>query len=185
MIRSFIAIEISEKTKNNIGKIIAILSGADADVKWVRPANQHITLKFLGDVDECDVPVICNMIKVAVVDVEPFDLKIEGLDAFPNIKSPKVVFVNIIDHRETLSALYERVEERLSCFGVKREARKFTPHLTIGRVRSKKNLDALFNLIENNRKSIVGDVLVKSIDLMMSELLPKGPEYSKLETVYL
>ena len=185
MLRSFIAIEISEKTKKNIGKIISTLSGADADVKWVRPVNLHITLKFLGDVDECDVPEMCNVIKEAVVDVEPFDLVIDGLSAFPNVKSPKVVFVNITDQSETLSTLYERVEELLSYLGIKRESRKFTPHLTIGRVRSKKNLDTLSNLIETNRESFAGDVLVESIDLMMSELLPDGPEYSKLETIYL
>ena len=183
MIRSFVAIEISQNIKRNLGEIISKLSGANADVKWVRPANMHITLKFLGSVEEGDILEICNVIKDAVVDVEPFDLEIGGLGAFPDIKKPKVVFVNIVDQSKTLLTLYERVEERLAYFGIKRESRKFTPHLTIGRVRSQKNLKTLFGLIENNKKVSAGGLLVESIDLMMSELLPAGPEYSKLGTI--
>ncbi len=183
MVRSFVAIEISQNIKRNLGKIISKLSGTNAEVKWVRPANMHITLKFLGSIDECDVPEICNMLKDAAVDVEPFDLEIGGLGAFPDIKKPKVVFVNIVDQSKALLTLYERVEERLADFGIKRESRRFTPHLTIGRVRPQKNLKTLIDLIDNNKKVFAGGLLVESIDLMMSELLPEGPEHSKLGTI--
>ena len=183
MIRSFIAIEISDKTKHKLNDIIVKLDGAKADVKWVSTKNLHITLKFLGDITNDAIVEISNIIRESCSDIDPFSLDIEGIDAFPNIKRPKVIFVNIKNGSEYLSKVYYRLNEKLSYLGIKKESRSYIPHLTIGRVRSQKNLNKLIDSIKVMDDDFIGNEQVGSIILMMSELLSKGPKYSRLDTI--
>lgn len=185
MIRSFIAIELSDKTKNSLKKIIAELSEVKADVKWVSTVNLHITLKFLGNIKEDDILNISNIIKESSSDIEPFNLHIEGSGAFPDLKRPKIIFVNIKDDKNNIFTIYERLEDKLSHLGIKRESRKYKPHLTIGRARSPKCIDKLADSIKIHKNDFIGDEQIESIVLMTSELLPKGPKYSKLDTINL
>lgn len=185
MIRSFIALEISDNTKNNLKNVIAKLDASKADVKWVSTVNLHITLKFLGNVREEDIPEISRIIKESSSDIEPFGLEIKGSGAFPNLKNPRVIFVNIVDECSNLSKLYNRLEDKLSYLGIKKESRKYVPHLTIGRVRSHKQIVKLVNTIEMQKDDFIGSEQIGSIDLMMSELLPKGPKYTRLDAVKL
>lgn len=185
MIRSFIAIEINQKTRENIGEWIVKLCKTEADVKWVEPENLHVTLKFLGYIKDEEVVDISKAIKESVQDICPFSLSIEGLGAFPDLKRPNVVFVNIKEADKNLATLHTRLDERLSSFGIKRENRRYEPHLTIGRVRSRKNTNLLTHEIESNKAIFFGQELVESIALMMSELSPEGPRYSRLDTIAL
>lgn len=185
MIRSFIAIEINEKTREKIGKLIIKLCKTEADVKWVEPENLHVTLKFLGYIKEEDIADISKAVKETVQDIFPFSLSIEGLGAFPDLKRPNVVFVNIKEKGKNLVTLHTRLNERMASFGITRETRKYDPHLTIGRVRSRKNINLLTYEIESNNGAFFGQELVESIALMMSELYPEGPRYSRLDTVTL
>lgn len=185
MVRAFIAIEISDKTKGNLRNIIAKLMEVKADVKWVSPLNLHITLKFLGNIKYDEIAKISDIIKESSSDIGPFNLYIEGLGAFPDLKRPRTIFVNIKDEHNNLSILYSKLEDRLSYLGMKKESRKFIPHLTIGRARSQKYTDKLANLIETHKNDFMGKEEVDSLVLMMSELLPEGPKYTKLDTINL
>lgn len=185
MIRSFIAIEISDETRNNLRSTISELREVKADVKWVSTVNLHITLKFLGNIKDDEIPKIMDIIRESSLGIEPFDLFIEGLGAFPDLKRPKVIFVNIKEENNNLFTLHERLEDKLSYLGVEKELREYKPHLTIGRVRSRRYIDKLVNSIEMHKKDVIGNEQIESIVLMMSELLPKGPEYTKLDTIKL
>lgn len=183
MVRSFIAIEISDKTKDKLKNIIAKLDEAKSDVKWVSTKNLHITLKFLGNITDDTIVEISNIIRESSFGINPFSLDIEGIGAFPNLERPKVIFVNIKDEGEYLSKLYDRLNEKLSYLGIKKESRNYIPHLTIGRVRSQKHINKLIDSIKVKGDDFIGNEQVGSIILMMSELLPKGSKYSRLDTI--
>lgn len=183
--RSFIAVEISCEIKDALGEIIAKFRGCGADVKWVRPANLHVTLKFLGDIDENDIVKISEIVRECSLDIKPFDLAIEGIGAFPDLEKPRVIFVNMCDEIENLSILFDRFNDKLSHIGIKKEDRKFEAHLTIGRVKSLKGIEPLLEMIEAEKTRCFGEEYVESVVFMMSELLPKGPRYSKLDTIKL
>ncbi len=185
MIRSFIAIEVSKEVKNNIAALTAKLGQSRADVKWVSALNLHITLKFLGDIREEDIANIRNVIKESAAGVKPFDLTVEGAGAFPDLKRPRVVFACLTGETANLASLNGKLDENLADFNVKKENRKFSPHLTIGRVRSRKNSEALSELIEKSRAEYFGAIKADSIVLMMSELQPKGPLYSVMDRIKL
>ncbi|MGR3320197.1 MAG: RNA 2',3'-cyclic phosphodiesterase [Candidatus Anammoxibacter sp.] len=185
MVRTFIAIEISDKTRNNLKTIIAKLSEVKAHVKWVLPVNLHITLKFLGNVKDDEIVKISEFIRESSCGIKPFNLHIGGLGAFPDLKRPKVIFVNIKDEYNNLFTLHNKLEEKLTCLGIKKELRKYEPHITIGRVRSRQRIDTLTNTIEMHKNDSLGNEQIESVALMMSELLPKGPEYTKLDTIKL
>ena len=185
MIRTFVAIEISDKTRNDIKTIIARLREVKAHVKWVLPANLHITLKFLGNVKDDEIAKISEFIRESSSGLKPFNLHVGGLGAFPDLKRPKVIFVNIKDEYNNLYTLHNRLEEKLTCLGIKKELRKYKPHITIGRVSSCQQIDILADAIEMHKNDSLGNEQIKSVALMMSELLPKGPEYTKLDTIRL
>ncbi len=185
ILRSFIALEISNQTKDVLKDAIVKFKKSSADIKWVRPDNLHITLKFLGNINEADVTSISGIIKECSADIKPFDLSIEGVGGFPSLIKPRVIFVEIRKEISNLSVLFARLNDKLSSFGIKKETRKYLPHLTIGRVRSLKKTEGLSGVIEEYKAKLFGEERVDSIALMMSELLPGGAKYTRLDSLSL
>ncbi|MGR3220306.1 MAG: RNA 2',3'-cyclic phosphodiesterase [Candidatus Anammoxibacter sp.] len=185
MVRIFIAIEINEKTGKDLETVIARLSEVEAHVKWVLPANLHITLKFIGNVKDSEIAKIMEFIRESSYGIKPFNLHVGGLGAFPDLKRPKVIFVNIKDEHNNLCTLHSRLEDKLTYFGITKELRKYKPHITIGRVSSRQRIDALTDAIGICKNDLSGNEQIESVALMMSELLPKGPKYTKPDTVKL
>ena len=157
MVRTFIAIEISDKTRNNLKDIIARLSNVKAHVKWVLPVNLHITLKFLGNVKDYEITKISEFVRESTYGIRPFDLHIGGLGAFPDLKRPKVIYVDIKDEYNNLFTLHKRLEETLTYLGAKKELRKYKPHITIGRVSSRQQVDTLADAIEMHKNDSFGN----------------------------
>ncbi len=184
MIRTFIAVKISDSSRKSLSELIERLRESRADVKWVTPENVHLTLKFLGDVDERKVDEISGKVSDACKGTRPFEMSLKGLGAFPNARRPSVIWVGVDDGREDLADLNGKIERELEAIGFEREKRKFSPHLTIGRLRRdgrqgdlKDRLSADFN---------GGDSTVDRVIVMKSMLTPKGPIYEELrETVLL
>jgi 2'-5' RNA ligase len=136
-IRTFIAIEIGNDVKARAADLIKRLKKAEADVKWVDLQNMHITLKFLGDVPNVEVPDVCRIAQEVAARFEPFDIEFVGAGAFPESARPKTLWLGVAEDEglEQLAALNAALEDRLqSELGFSRERRKFHPHLTIGRV---------------------------------------------------
>jgi 2'-5' RNA ligase len=138
-IRTFIAVEVGNNVKARAADLIKRLKKSEADVRWVTTENLHITLKFLGDVPNVEVPDICRHVSEAVADFEPFEIEFRGAGAFPDAARPKTVWIGVAPGEgfERLSALNDAIEERLKeALGFPKERRRFQPHLTIGRVNS-------------------------------------------------
>jgi len=175
--RTFIAIEIPEKIKKTIERWQAPLKEAPAAVSWVKPGNIHITLKFLGDVEDSRINEIGESVKSAVGSFSPFRLSIEGAGGFPNLKHPRVIWVGIINEQGELKRLAESVDNEMSSLGFPREKRSFKPHLTVGRVKSQRRIETVTELIHLNR-FYGGEFQVENVIVMKSQLHPAGSIYT-------
>lgn len=184
-IRSFIAIEIPEGIKKGLFEIQEKLKKTGADVGWTRPDGIHLTLKFLGEVDEVRLIDVQKAVEKASKEFSPFVLEVSGIGIFPNTRSPRVLWIGIKDKGDDLKNLQEAIERETERVGFKRENRSFTPHLTLGRVRSQKNRDALINSLEEFDKIELGLLDVGEVSLIKSELNPKGAIYTQLWKVVL
>lgn len=183
-IRTFIAIEVEDRVREAISHIIEQLRETGADVRWVLPQNLHLTLKFLGDVDDRRINDITERVREASSGTEPFELQLSGVGAFPNRNHPRVVWIGLCRGAEPLQELAWRIETALDAEEFPREDRKFSPHLTIGRVTSPRGLQSLVMLVD--RMSFVGPAMVVDrIAVMKSDLRPTGPIYTRLAAVQL
>ncbi len=180
--RGFIAIDITATSQiltfeNEIAK-------TGADVKLVEPENIHITLKFLGDTDETYIEGIEQAMKESVRGIEPFPIQLRGTGVFPNQKYMKVLWVGIIDNGR-IEPIARSIDSSLASLGFKKEARGFSPHLTVGRVRTARNKDKLLPILQQYIEEEFTTQEVQSIVLKKSELTPKGPIYTTVREVRL
>lgn len=180
--RTFIAIELSDEIRSSLAQIESHLKYSGADVKWVDEKNIHLTLKFLGEIDEEKCDKIKAILDQIAGSTGSFEISVKDIGAFPKIDHPRVIWVGLDKGAAESKLLAEKIDETLSGIGFEKETRPFTAHLTIGRVRSSKNKQALkekigsFGLQEARNKRQV----VSSIILFQSKLTPKGPIYTKL-----
>jgi 2'-5' RNA ligase len=179
-VRSFIAIEIPPSLQHLLEGLQKDLKQADGDVRWVRPDGIHLTLKFLGSIQKKEVERISRALESIAASWEPFELNFNGLGCFPGLRAPRVLWVGVNRGGEHVTTLQQAIEERLAEKGFAREARSFTPHVTIGRVRSPRRKEALIKAIEMNRDVAIGAFWAQEITFFQSELRPTGAIYSKI-----
>ncbi len=186
MIRAFIGIKISAEIQEKLEGIQKKLKQADAHVSWINPDNIHLTLQFLGNVDEAQIVDIETQLRESVTVVKPFQLQVGYAGAFPNLRYPNVIWIGVSDDEEdSLKTLQEEIDSRLSRLGFQQEEGLFKPHLTIGRVRSQKNKSNLLRAIEAIVNIWVGEIVVDAIYVIKSELKSTGAEYTDLVEVRL
>jgi len=188
-IRSFITVELSGEVKQALTRLQEKLrAGSRAPVRWVDPNNIHLTLKFLGDIDENITGRITAVMEEAASGTYPFHLEVSGLGVFPNPRRVQVVWVGLSGQVEKLGKLQKRIESGLVPLGFAAESRSFTPHLTLARVRDRatpQERQDLGRLIEGMRFESGASMNVDSVNLMKSQLTREGPIYSRLGSVKL
>jgi 2'-5' RNA ligase len=180
--RGFIAVDID--ASSSVVEFGRDIRSSGANVKLVEPENVHITLKFLGDVEEDQVDDIEKAMRDSVKDIEPFKIKLIGTGVFPNQRNVKVIWVGV-ENGKYLEEIAGNIDERLSHLGFKKEKRGFSSHLTVARVKTARNKDALLKTIGNYADTEFGVQEVKSIKLKKSVLTPQGPIYSTVREVEL
>jgi 2'-5' RNA ligase len=178
-IRCFIAVNLPDETRNALGSVITELKKTGADVKWVNAGNIHLTLKFLGNTNDSLIPILADALSKKLSLYHAFYITIAGVGCFPSEKRPRVIWVGIKDS-EVLANIQKDVDAVLTGFGFAPEVRSFSPHLTIGRVRSLKKIAELMTRFADFRRSDLGRVEVSAVHIMKSELKPAGAEYSSL-----
>lgn len=176
--RAFIAVDlINENIKHDILKIQKLLNQSGADLKSVAPQNLHFTIHFLGEISEQEANVISNML--SGLDAYSFRISFRGLGYFPNQRRISVIWVGVDEGGKEFVELAEQIENKLERLNFK-SSRKFTPHLTICRVKTARNKDQLIRIAEQLNTIDLGTDTVSSVKLKKSLLTPEGPIYTDL-----
>jgi RNA 2',3'-cyclic 3'-phosphodiesterase len=176
-IRAFIAIELPDNVKESLEEISIRLKKCGADVKWVRTSGMHLTLKFLGNVKKEIIPTIENQLQPIFEVQRSFPLAISSLGAFPALAKPRVIWAGLNDAEKTAATLASRLEDILEPLGFKREKKPFTPHLTLGRVRSNRNSRDLIQAVRQDSEVHGPSFMADRAVLFESVLNPTGAEY--------
>jgi 2'-5' RNA ligase len=180
-LRTFVAVEIDLPVRDRAESLIGQFRGVPADVKWVDRQNLHLTLKFLGDVPTTDTPQIIQAVTQAVAEIEPFRLEIRGAGAFPDLRRMRTIWLGVRAGAEPMIALERQVESALKKLRYPPEGRRFTPHLTIGRVRGGgPALVDLGRLLQEHAEDEVGPTSVEEVVVFASHLDRLGPTYEAL-----
>jgi 2'-5' RNA ligase len=179
-LRSFIAFDIdSESILKRITDVQNLLANTGADLKLVEPKNIHVTVRFLGNITaNMTEKIFEEMKKVQFV---PFDAKLYGVGAFPDLRYPRVLWVGITQGADQLRSIFTQLEPRLCGLGFTPDPKGFSPHLTISRVKSGRNKAELAKCITENANYEFGIINATCLRLKKSDLTPKGPIYSTLK----
>lgn len=178
-IRVFIAIELSQEVKRELSQAVRDLKRSGADVKWVHPRTMHLTLKFLGDISGKETRNIVRHLGEIASRTAPFDMVLGGMGVFPDRGAVKVIWAGIGKGAREAENLAGAVAERLAVEGFPPEARKFRPHLTLGRVKSGKGRSDLKSAVLKAKVEPVKSTVDKIV-MFRSELTPEGAVHTPL-----
>src|SRR5262249_27662782 len=179
MVRTFICIDIPGSIKTRIEDLQRGLKQIDAPVSWVKPSNIHLTLKFLGAVEEGRIARVCEAASRAAQSTGPIAITIAGAGCFPSARSPRVLSIGLKEIPADLKTLYDAMEKEIADCGFSRERRRLGPHLSIGRLRSQHNGRLLSEALVSTGFE-PESFEAREIIVMRSNLNPKGSIYPPL-----
>ncbi len=179
--RLFTAIEIEGTPAENIKGFLAVAQGFDLPVKWVDSKKLHLTLVFLGETKPEQMTNLTAALKMGIQGYCSFELEMGGLGAFPNMKKPNALFMNVLQGRDEVVDLFEKMAGPLEKAGFPRENRKFSPHVTLGRVREEGADPTGWERVQKAAPASLGSFVVKEIKLIESKLTPRGSIYTNVE----
>ena len=180
--RAFIAIELPKQIKVIINNIQHDLKQAHADVKWVKSENIHLTLKFLGEISQDYSQKINSILNQISQRNSEFSLYLSELGSFPNLKNPRTIWIGVSNDGPVIE-IAEQLEKKLTAIGFPPESRRFTSHITLGRVRSAFNRRLLvekLGFMKNNISTQISEFKINAITLFKSTLTPQGPIYEAI-----
>ncbi len=182
-IRTFIAIEIPAEFQNKIGELQNSLKGIGGRISWTKSGKIHLTLKFLGDTDEDIIDEIAAELQQAVQNIAGFKISIQGTGAFPNFKRPRVIWIAAKSEGDQLQKLVAQIEDCMENFGFEKENRRFSAHLTLGRVKDAKGIEPVMEKLKSYEGFVGGAFAVKEFYLIKSELHPASSIYTPLKKI--
>jgi len=178
--RTFIAIEIDPKVKENLNTVIHRLKKVSSGIKWVKPAAMHLTLKFLGNIDKEKAKALIKILDKISQNHNRFDLSCTGIGTFPQMsRKPRVIWAGI-DNNSSLGEIYKEIETECEKIGFSKEKRSFHPHFTLGRVKKKAEFQELVPKLESLKNADFGKTNVDRLTLFKSTLTPQGAIYDIL-----
>ena len=178
-IRSFVSIDLdNSQVLTRILSVLSSLQSLGGDLKSVEPENIHLTLKFLGNVSKSRLGEVKSALQQ--ISFPPFNVEIKGAGAFPNLNHMNVIWVGIDEGWTQLEQIYEQSERVLSAIGFRREDRRFSPHITIARIRSSRKKDEIASFLRHLSEESFGTITVDKVRLKQSVLSSSGPQYSTL-----
>lgn len=180
-IRAFLAIELSDGVRASLAALTTHLRKSAPKVSWVQPQNMHLTLRFLGDIAPSALDLLLDELARPLCEIECFHLSVQGIGAFPNQRKPAVIWASIGDPSERLFEAQALTESAARSIGLEPEERPFTPHITLGRVRDRRQPIELFDAIERDEEFRAGEFSVHAVSLFSSELTPEAAIHRKLK----
>jgi len=170
---------MSAEVEGAIGEMVHPLREQRSGVHWVRPANLHLTLRFLGDaVDPNILEALDRNLSEIAAQTSPFMLHARGTGAFPNLARPRTIWIGLVS--EQLIRLARRVEDAAVEVGFAPEGRPYTPHLTIGRVRDLHGWQRIRRLLHQSSIQDFGSTLISEMTLYRSILGGEAAQYQAL-----
>lgn len=180
-LRVFIAIELDEPIRSAIKDLQHKLKVINADVSWVKTDNIHLTLKFIGNVLPSSVPELCQAIKAAIQGFPCFEFRIGPCGWFSQGSDPRILWLGISQGSDQLIKIATALANHVSAFGSEKQDKLFSPHITIGRARSRKNIIQLYAKIKTLDLQLDNLQRVNKILLIKSDLSSSGAKYSFIE----
>ena len=177
--RLFVAITLDKQIRKKLVAVQSVLQKLQPDMKLVEPDNIHLTLRFLGEVEEEKLPQLTQAISV-VQNYPAFEMDLRGIGAFPVERHPKVVWVRGVDSSNTLEKIYGTLETELINIDFQPDDHKFSAHITLGRNKFPKYNDEFQNLMNEYAIEDFGRQKVKKVSLFQSTLTPEGPIYTNI-----
>ena len=177
--RLFIGVDLSQELKEKASLLLKEIEKADADIKFTSPENLHFNLKFIGDTEEKRIDEIKKALNDVSSKTKAFKITIDKIGVFPSWDYIKIIWIGMKEGSEDMKRLAELTDSSLHEIGFEKDGRKFVPHLTLGRVKSKRNKEKLASLLKI-LKSDIGSMEVSEIILYESVLGAEGPTYKKL-----
>lgn len=175
--RLFVAIELSEPVRSVLAKVQADLRAGCDGVRWIPSHQLHLTVKFLGEVPDRDVDKVATAVAQAAKQGGPFELQIAGCGCFPPKGPVRIVWAGGREPSGVLLTCVDALEDKLESLGFARERKRFSPHITIGRVREDRSGGRIRDTVVAQRLDEVRES-VTVLTLMSSVLSPKGPTYT-------
>ncbi len=176
--RLFLAIDIPNSVREKVSEAQNHYKALSLDAVWVKPANMHLTVKFLGDTPSALIPAIKNRIAEIADGTPPFSLMIGNAGVFPNASRPRVLWVGLENREGRLDSFKARVENEMVALGFPPDKKKPVHHLTLGRIKSNKNKEGLKKAVQSAQPIQMDPFEVSSVQLIKSELTPKGSIYT-------
>jgi 2'-5' RNA ligase len=183
--RTFVAIELPGYIRDDLRKLQHDFTSYRFGIRWVKPRNMHLTLKFLGDADPVHVEAIENVLAEIVGQTPVFELLPRGMGVFPNIRQPRILWTGIAGQVNALRYLHRSVEIALDPLGFTAEKRFFTGHLTIGRIKKRIEPKRLADALRTHQGFASDPFAVERLVLFKSDLKQNGPIYTKLREMHL
>ena len=181
--RAFIAIDLPASIRSSLAEAQEILKSFGFRVKWVRPQNIHLTLKFLGNIDPDNIDKIVAAMTLAAKDFTGVSLVVKEIGVFPDIRRPRVIWAGLNGQPEILENLQQTLDSHLADLGFPKETRPFKGHLTLGRVKGKIGSARMKTAIDKLKGFESQSFEINDIILFKSELRPTGVVYSKVQRV--
>lgn len=179
-IRTFIAVDLDKAVRNRTVALQETLKESGTEVKWVEPENLHVSLLFLGEVGDREIVDVCRIVAETAQLHLSFTMNVETAGCFPNPRRPRVLWVGVGEGKQVLCAIHDDLETALLDLGFRREERKYSPHITLGRVKSDRPADSLTSALAQQAGWRGGEIHVAELVVMGSKLTPTGPEYTVL-----
>jgi len=184
-IRTFIAVNITPEIIEKMAMVQTALRNAETAVQWARPDGLHLTLQFLGEVSEAHVPLIGQQLAKVIRTTKPFPITIAGVGAFPTMHHPRIVWAGVTEGAQALRALATKVEHAMRTLDFSPEEHPFTPHVTLGRVKSPRETALLLTRLAQYADQSFGVMIVREIAVMRSILSPAGAQYTPMRVLAL
>ncbi len=182
--RTFIAVDLPQEIKQKIDAVSSSLRNYGGRVSWVRAANLHLTMKFLGEIDDGLLPDLKRALQQQISQIPRFQFSLKDLGAFPNFHKPRVIWIGIDSGVEELTDLAIKVDEATHSLGFEKENRPFSAHLTIARVKDPRTVTDLIAEVQNTLFESE-PIHAEEVIIMKSQLTPRGAIYTPLERIKL
>jgi len=184
-IRTFIAVKLPDHVIRRLSECQQDLKKHNMRIKWTRPENIHLTLKFLGDIHPDDVGPVRQVIEASVEEFGPIKLCVRGVGVFPGIRRPRILWTGISGQTDVLEKLHQAIDAGLNTLGFAKDERRFTGHLTLGRFRGYLDSELLIDVMKTYTDMVSDEFLVNTVHVYKSDLKPSGPVYTNLSSLWL